>query len=1036
MYNIKIKSVPNKAKTGSQLDYSLVDRNTLFLKPDTQVQSDVKNTISAVPREHANIEAEGGETIIGDTNNDGFLEHQTIVGNKHTKGGVPLKVPEGSFIFSDTDKLRIKDPEIFKLFGMAESKKGYTPAEIAKKYQVNDYMAILKDDTKDKYSKETAQIMLDSNLKKLGMLALVQESMKGFPDGIPAIAESVMAGLQQQQAPGQEEGEGVAHEVMEGKEEPGEQENEMRYGGMAKYQKAGTVTFGQALGKTQSPTQTSPVVTNNDPTLTSSGNPKQGFTLYKGTIPVYTKPLEHVDALIDMPGAPYIQLTDGTNLTKKEFDTLMTKGALKTNRRGISDVYSTRPLVNKAVVKDSNGNPIKSLELYSGDKFYFNNKNYTVINPAAELSSEYLGSGKMWRDMFDNTNGIIHVKDKNGNEEFIESEDLGNAYSFDKDYVVVTPNPVNRAFYQNMQDPKYRSTHLGLRKNNTTNTATKTYSGKDVDSSGLETDKEKPVGKSTPVGTPANVKVVKKPIVNTQTTMPELPVTTTSEEFEFGGLTHYQTAGTVNPPGKTIVSRVVSSVTGNTKVTYSDGSTEIIPASVSYDVADEDLRKNVGDKGYSFNELDPQYRYQHKAVGPQGRTTGYVVDPESGFYYHPDPKVGAPKPGTSGLANYMNIHKEAIDAYPGGADAWKKTMIEAGGKENPAMSHLLEYENTAIGPIANGKQYIDLNKRGARIPGVENFNLPGISKKQAPAVVNNTPATTSVNVEQKTITPSVTNKTRGWFTPDMLNLANAFGSRIGKFPPTLEQVRLQTGPYNLQSPAAQIASMQSSANTLANQAMNTMDANTAFAASLGAKGQYDDKIAGTIGQYGNANVTTSNEASRFASGVFGQQELTNAQLRSAFDRDNAIYGQNLINSLNKKDLAMTRAFNKGWDNSFKANMLEDIYPQVGIDRIHGDIGWSGQGRNPFGYDNYINPLTAAAITKGRKGANDYEYDDEDWKLYNAHMNDGMQNGMTKEQAHTFAIKNMMAKKSNYNNYDNSYNPAYGMSKGLSDMFES
>jgi len=195
MYNIKIKSVPNRAKTGQQLDYSLVDRNTLFLKPDTQVQSDVKNTISAVPRDKANIEAEGGETIIGDTNNDGFLEHQTIVGKRHSKGGVPLNVPEGSFIFSDTDKLRIKDPEILKMFGMPANKKGYTPAEIAKKYQVNDYMAILKDDTKDKYSKETAQVMLDSNLKKLGMLALVQESMKGFPDGVPAIAESVMEGM-------------------------------------------------------------------------------------------------------------------------------------------------------------------------------------------------------------------------------------------------------------------------------------------------------------------------------------------------------------------------------------------------------------------------------------------------------------------------------------------------------------------------------------------------------------------------------------------------------------------------------------------------------------------------------------------------------------------------------------------------------------------------------------------------------------------------------------------------------------------------
>ena len=245
MYNIKIKSVPNKAKTGSQLDYSLVDRNTLFLKPNTPVNSDVKNTIGAVPRDKANIEAEGGETVVGDINNDGFLEHQTIVGKRHSQGGVPLNVPEGSFIFSDTKKMMIKDPEVLSIFGMKPNKAGYTPAEIAKKYNINDYIAILKDPAKDKYSKETAQIMLDSNLKKLGMLALIQESMKGFPDGVPAIAESIMG----QMMGGQESYE---QEQAEGSQEPQEEMQEpmqQRYGGelpeaqMGKNKKTQTVKY-------------------------------------------------------------------------------------------------------------------------------------------------------------------------------------------------------------------------------------------------------------------------------------------------------------------------------------------------------------------------------------------------------------------------------------------------------------------------------------------------------------------------------------------------------------------------------------------------------------------------------------------------------------------------------------------------------------------------------------------------------------------------------------------------------------------------
>ena len=195
MYNIRIKQLP---KNGDQRNYSLVDRNDLYIKVNPINQdSNVKNTISAVPREEANIEAEGGETVIGDINNDGFLEHNKIVGKRHTGGGVPLNVAPGSFIFSDTKKLKIKDPEVLSIFGITNIPTGgITPAKIANRYPMNNYMNILKDNDYDQLSKRTASKMLENNLEKLGMLALIQESMKGFPDGIPAIAESVMAGLQ------------------------------------------------------------------------------------------------------------------------------------------------------------------------------------------------------------------------------------------------------------------------------------------------------------------------------------------------------------------------------------------------------------------------------------------------------------------------------------------------------------------------------------------------------------------------------------------------------------------------------------------------------------------------------------------------------------------------------------------------------------------------------------------------------------------------------------------------------------------------
>ena len=229
MQKIRIKKTP---KPGDQLDYGVVGRNAMFTG-EGAATSNVKNTMGATTEENANIEVEGGETVVGDVNKDGFLEHFTFVGKRHSKGGMPVNIPEGSFIFSDTKKLKIKDKELLEsVFGLKEKKGGYTPAEIAKKYQINQFVQDLKSEDTDAIQKRSAAEMLKKNTEKLGMLALVQESLKGFPDGIPAIAESVMAGLQGAQVPGMEQGESVQEEVMEGQE----QSEGMKYGGtFAKY---------------------------------------------------------------------------------------------------------------------------------------------------------------------------------------------------------------------------------------------------------------------------------------------------------------------------------------------------------------------------------------------------------------------------------------------------------------------------------------------------------------------------------------------------------------------------------------------------------------------------------------------------------------------------------------------------------------------------------------------------------------------------------------------------------------------------------
>ncbi len=152
-----------------------------------------KHTMRGVDRKDASIEVEDNETGLGDLNGDSFLELMTFKGKKHSQGGIPVDIPDGSFVFSDDKSAIIKDEQIYKdIFGMSKRKKGYTPADISKKFQLNDFMEKLKDKDATDLERETSNLMIKNNLKKLGQLSMVQESMKGMPNGTPQIAKETL----------------------------------------------------------------------------------------------------------------------------------------------------------------------------------------------------------------------------------------------------------------------------------------------------------------------------------------------------------------------------------------------------------------------------------------------------------------------------------------------------------------------------------------------------------------------------------------------------------------------------------------------------------------------------------------------------------------------------------------------------------------------------------------------------------------------------------------------------------------------------
>jgi hypothetical protein len=86
------------------------------------------------------------------------------------------------------------DAKQLKVFGKSDkTSKKYTPAALAKQYDLNKYTAILENPNSSKLEKRTAELMIQNYNKKLAQLALVQEGKKGYPQGIPKVAEEYYA---------------------------------------------------------------------------------------------------------------------------------------------------------------------------------------------------------------------------------------------------------------------------------------------------------------------------------------------------------------------------------------------------------------------------------------------------------------------------------------------------------------------------------------------------------------------------------------------------------------------------------------------------------------------------------------------------------------------------------------------------------------------------------------------------------------------------------------------------------------------------
>ena len=182
--------------TGDQAGYGLVTLPQEYYNNanmNTTRDESVRYSLSGVPRDKANIEAEGGETVLTDLNNDNQFGLYNINGPRHSKGGVPMYLPEQSFIYSDTDKMKFNQEELAE-YGI-ETKLKMTPAQVSKRYDLNKYYGTMKDQFADEITARSSELMLKKNMMGLSKLAFGQELKKKFEDGVPLAAHPYLVSI-------------------------------------------------------------------------------------------------------------------------------------------------------------------------------------------------------------------------------------------------------------------------------------------------------------------------------------------------------------------------------------------------------------------------------------------------------------------------------------------------------------------------------------------------------------------------------------------------------------------------------------------------------------------------------------------------------------------------------------------------------------------------------------------------------------------------------------------------------------------------
>lgn len=906
---VRIKKSPSH-RTGDQFDYSAVTHPT-FPNYFTGGE-DVKNTIGGVPREQANIEAEGGETIIGDLNNDGNIEHFTITGKRHSQGGVPMNVPPGSFIFSDTKKMKIKDPEVLEHFGMGNRKGGYTPAEISKRYKLNEFMKTVNSNDADPLAKRTAQDMLEKNMRKLAELAAYQESMKGKQP--PTISQQILG------------------------EEP---EQEMRDGGQVKMQQGGVP-------------------------------PKVGTTFYLNGKPV--KISRYVDDsvsdyvlpnFISDPGGVYFKDKDNKEvyLDYKQFKQLRDSGTVnvkgsKSNSFWTGDdsreyMFSTKPGGTAPGLKVGN------YTFNIGDKVVTKDGEFKIVdpqaypNPSAKYSTMMLEGPKGVKKMMQ-PKDIIDLMNKNmaqlisvsGNNGQNENDDVVNLIDMNNPSGASPQPPVNNSGQQRPAQPVQNNPRPAVKQKkvqeipsfDTFEEAVRSFMyGGDYDNDMYNF--------GGYVFDPTTGKMTKMQ----------------------GGGEREVTIGTQKIAGKTY--KVVRR--GN-DVEFIDPATGAVAQRQDYrqsiDTYDPESIAELEKEGVNLTKA-MDIENLAKTPGMQGSRTdnGRVFGRRNwaqGKEYEDFRKRHARF--LQANPNFNPAKEEDARAF----QQYYNEDIRRQGREAGLPAERIEKYVQRFGfdpSKSSGAPNALDSKFGQYTWSRPTFDIKKLPPEPQPQP---DPQPQPEPKPAEEIEGKARREPGGMWLQNKNAIAMAAMEEPFYGPPSMVQVDMVGFDPQLEEYSAKNAMLQSNLASLNNQFAMTGDAATSRAAMLGAVGRANEQGAGIIENIQNRNIGTTNQAARDNAEINNRESLVNAELRKKYIDESNVYGQQLQNFFNTKNTRFGNAVNRGLVEMQNTNMVESMYPQYTIDRNTGAVAYDpsqGLGYNDevlgAGNSSAYDPATYANATK-------------------------------------------------------------------------